>query len=628
MQVTGTEGLAHYLSHLRTNPGEAGALLQDLLISVTNFFRDREAFDAVEGHIPELFRNKKPGDSVRVWCAACATGEEAYSMAILLLEHARRMDSPPLLQVFGCDLDESAIQTARAGFYPETISADVSDERLRNFFVKEPGGYRVRRELREMVLFAAHDLLKDAPFSRMDLLSCRNLLIYLNREAQARALGIFNFALKPGALLFLGVSEAVQEASAMFVPVDKKYRIFRQRPVQRAGLPLPTGVNEAAFQRMLAQHERLKQTPVTLPGRSFAGPAQPSIPDPLDDEAMLHADALHFKLLGHFGPSSLVVNIEHEVLHVSENAHRFLQYPEGQPTRDVLRLIHPMLRADLRAAMLRAEETGEPVDVFRRLVQLPGGPKAVDMRVSPAGELAPGYVLIVLESHEPASGETTDAPFVSADLEPAAVVHQLERELTRAHANLRANIEHSEASTEELKASNEELQAMNEELRSAGEELETGREELQSVNEELTTVNNEFKNRVDELARANSDLHNLMSATQIATVFLDRELKVMRYTRGSRSHTGRAGTTAPARWTPRHRGHVGTRSAGRGRRGGFRCAPERPRPARRRRPGIDEGNPAHPPHPRHRAERLRHGGRSAENPRSRIFRPRREAHQH
>lgn len=203
MQVSATQDLAGYLSYLRTNPGEAAALLQDMLISVTNFFRDREAFEAVENFIPQLFRNKQPGDTVRVWCAACATGEEVYSIAMLLQEHARKVDSPAETQVFGCDLDEEAIQTARTAFYPKSIAADVSEARLRRFFIEEPNGYRVRREMRELVLFASHDLLKDAPFSRMDLISCRNLLIYLSRDAQTRALEIFHFALKPDGILFL-----------------------------------------------------------------------------------------------------------------------------------------------------------------------------------------------------------------------------------------------------------------------------------------------------------------------------------------------------------------------------------------------------------------------------------------
>jgi two-component system CheB/CheR fusion protein len=531
MQVTGTEDLIQYLSHLRTHPGEAGALLQDLLISVTNFFRDREAFGAVAAHLPELFRNKKPTGPVRVWCAACATGEEAYSMAMLLLEHARSIEGPPTLQVFGCDLDEEAIQVARAGLYPDTIVADVSEERLRRFFVKESGGYRVRRELREMVLFASHDLLRDAPFSRMDLISCRNLLIYLNRDAQMRALEIFNFALKPGMLLFLGSSESVDDGSALFTAVDKKHRLYRQRPAHRIRLPVPTGAGEGAVQRALHQHERLKLSQVGMPSRTFLASF---LPQEIDGGTTLGesrpANELHYKLLARFGPPSLVVDADHEIIHLSENANRFLQFPEGEPTRNLLRLVAPILRVELRTALLRATETNQTVEILRRVIDLVGGPKAVSLRVSPAGDVAPGCLLVLFEAHDAGSQEGTDAEIHGDKWEPGPAIQQLERELNRANTSLRATVEQYEASTEELKASNEELQAMNEELRSAGEELETGREELQSVNEELTTVNSEFKSRVDELARANSDLHNLVSATQIAIVFLGRELQILRYT--------------------------------------------------------------------------------------------------
>jgi chemotaxis methyl-accepting protein methylase/GAF domain-containing protein len=529
MQVNGVEELGEYLRFLRTHPGEAGALQNDLLISVTNFFRDREAFHVLEEQIPELFKNKGPNDAVRIWTPACATGEETYSLAMLLLEHAKKTESPPMLQVFGCDLNEEAIQTARAGFYPGTIAADVSEERLRRFFVMEPGGFRVRRDLREMVLFATHDLLKDAPFSRMDLVSCRNLLIYLNRDAQKRALEIFHFALKPRGVLFLGSSESIEEGTSLFATVDKKRRIYRQVPGHRVGLPMPTGAS--ALQRTIHHHERLSHAHVALPGAAFTAglplsPAQETIPA----EGGARVTEIHFKLLGRFGPPSLVVNAHNEIVHLSENANRFLQLPEGEPTRNLLRLAHPMLRVDLRAALLRAEETGEAVDIFRRLVDLPGGSKAVDIRVVPAGEMAPGHLLVIFEAHEPGEPETADAPAPSGTLEPEAVVQQLDRELARANSNLRNTVEQYEATTEELKASNEELQAMNEELRSAGEELETSREELQSVNEELTTVNSELRGRVEELHNANSDLQNLMAATQIATVFLDRALHVMRYT--------------------------------------------------------------------------------------------------
>ncbi len=275
MQVNGVDDLPAYLSFLRTHPGEAGALLQDLLISVTNFFRDPAAFEALEAHLPELFRNKTQTDSVRVWVPACATGEEAYSLAIMLLEHERHAEASPALQVFACDLDETAIQTARAGHYPEVITADVSEERLRRFFIKEHNGFRVRRELREMVLFATHDLLKDAPFSRMDLISCRNLLIYLNRTAQQRAFQTFHFALKPGGRLFLGSSEAVEDENPLFRVVDKKHRIYLQQPTARAGFPVPAGPSSLA--RDLKLHEGATAQPV-VHGKRFLPDAAALVP--------------------------------------------------------------------------------------------------------------------------------------------------------------------------------------------------------------------------------------------------------------------------------------------------------------------------------------------------------------
>ncbi|HYW50792.1 MAG TPA: chemotaxis protein CheB, partial [Gemmatimonadaceae bacterium] len=529
MQVNGIEELGGYLNFLRTHPGESLSLKGDLLISVTNFFRDREAFAALEEQIPRLFLNKGPGDTVRVWTPACASGEETYSMAMLLLEHARRMSAPPMLQVFGCDLDDDAIQLARAGMYPESIAADVSEERLARFFVKEFAGYRVRRELRETVLFANHDLLKDSPFSRMDLISCRNLLIYLNGEAQKRALDIFNFALKPGSLLFLGTSESVEEGSALFTPLDKKHRIYRQVSGQRAALPVPIGSN--AIERTLQRHEQLRQLPTAMPGSAFmtgiAG-ADQAAPAAMRDGTPSHD--VHFKLLSRFGPPSLVVNAQHDIMHLSESVNRFLQLPEGEPTRNLLQLVHPMLRVELRAALLRSAESGEPVEVARRTIDLPSGTESVSLRVVPSGDISPDSLLVLFDLAPVPAHEAAETPPSAMSLAPEAVVQQLDRELSRANLNLRTTVEQYEASGEELKASNEELQAMNEELRSAGEELETSREELQSVNEELTTVNAELRSRVEELHHANSDLQNLMSSTHIATVFLDRALHVMRYT--------------------------------------------------------------------------------------------------
>ncbi len=264
MQINSLTNLPDYVSFLRTHPGEAGALLGDLLISVTNFFRDRDTFAALERDIiPTLFVGKGPEDTVRVWSAACATGEEPYSLAMLLVEYARTLDHPPGIQVFACDLDEAAISQARAGVYALSIAADVSEERLARFFIKDVRGYRVRRELREMVLFTEHDLLKDAPFSKLDLASCRNLLIYLNRGAQTRAMEIFHFALKPQGKLFLGSSESVPEENDLFTTLDKKHRFYQRRAVPRVGLPVPTGTG--TLQRVL----HAKEAP-TLPSPIFS----------------------------------------------------------------------------------------------------------------------------------------------------------------------------------------------------------------------------------------------------------------------------------------------------------------------------------------------------------------------
>jgi two-component system CheB/CheR fusion protein len=522
--VNGLARLEEYLEFMRTHAGEAGALLQDLLISVTNFFRDRECFDALRSGLPELFADKAAGDAVRVWVPACATGEEAYSLGMLLMEYAATLDAPPTIQIFATDLDESVIAAARDALYPATIAADVSEERLRRFFTKEHRGYRVRRELRECVLFAAHDLLRDAPFSRLDLVSCRNLLIYLTAEAQKRATEIFHFALRPHATLFLGSSEAIDEHSALFTPLDKKHRLYRQLPITRGGVPVPVGPGTIA--RAIEAQERARSGPV-VHGAGFARMAAISAEHGAVLEGMraVSWEELHFKLIERFAPPSLIVTREYDIVHISENAGRFLHFSSGEPSVNLLRVVHPMLRVELRAALFRAAQTSTPVEVFRVPVEIEGESISVDLRVAPAQEIAPDYLLVVLSSRGKISGE--EKP-VQLEAEPA--VRHLEREIEQMKSRLRDTIERYEVSTEELKASNEELQAMNEELRSATEELETSREELQSINEEVTTVNQELKSKVDQLGQSNSDLANLMAATAIATMFLDRTLHIMRYT--------------------------------------------------------------------------------------------------
>jgi two-component system, chemotaxis family, CheB/CheR fusion protein len=526
MQVNGVQDLAGYLTSLRTRPGEAGALLQDLLISVTNFFRDAHCFQALNAHLDELFKEKGPNDTLRVWVAACASGEEAYSMAILLSEKARELEAPPLIQIFATDLDEQAIRAAREGSYPSTIEADVPEELLRRYFMKEVRGYKVRREMREMVLFAHHDLLKDSPFSRLDLISCRNLLIYLTREAQQRALEIFHFALLPRGRLFLGSSESVEDVSGLFLAADKKHRIFVQRPSSRTGLPALVGPGTLA--RALEAQQQALGGPVLSGSRAYQQAAAVGrAAKPLEGRGTSWGE-LHFKLLESLAPPSVLIDAEHDIVHMSASAGRFLQYSGGEPTKSLLRAVHPSLRIELRAALYQAAQTQSSSEVLVSPTEMAGQSRAVAIRVSPVSGLGAELFLVTFSDRALGSAPKETDQIERVEAQPVA--RHLERELERLKTHLRDTVEEYEASTEELKASNEELQAMNEELRSATEELETSREELQSINEELTTVNTELKGKVDELSHANSDIHNLMDATAIATVFLDRELRITRYT--------------------------------------------------------------------------------------------------
>jgi two-component system CheB/CheR fusion protein len=502
LNVRGLSSLSEYARLLREHPDEPAALMSDLLISVTNFFRDPESFVALESRVvPELFARKRGGDQIRVWSAGCATGEEAYSLAILLLEYSSRLMDGPSVQVFATDLDEAAVAHAREGLYSEADVVDLTPERLQRFFQREAGGYRVRRELREMVLFAHHNVIRDPPFSHLDLIACRNLLIYLNRPVQERLIETFHFALRPGGYLFLGTSETADVAIDLFVQVDKLAHIYESRMVSsRPSLPIP---------------DRSMPPPPTFQ----------RLPEPRTPSDRISPGDLHLRLLEQYAPPSFVVNEENVLLHASPQATKYLQMPPGEPSRDILRIVIPELRPDLRTALHLAAQQRGPVDVGGISLANPAGDQRLTISVKPSlreDEPPRGYFLVVLREDKATSA---DPPLqLKSPAEPES--RRLEDELQRVKSQLRATVEQYETHSEEARAANEELQAMNEELRSAAEELETSKEELQSVNEELTTVNQELKIKIEELGLTNNDFQNLINSTDIGTIFLDRALRV------------------------------------------------------------------------------------------------------
>jgi len=512
LQVNELTHTSAYLKLLKEKPEEVQRLLRDLLITVTNFFRDKESFQYLEQEvIPKLFEGKTSADMVRVWSCGCGTGEEPYSLGMLLHEYAATLPDPPRIQIFGSDINEEAIRAAREGSYAVSITADITPERLNRFFVRRGNSYQIVKELRESVLFAPHNVLRDPPFSQLDLVSCRNLLIYLNRDMQDRVMDLFNFALHAGSYLFLGSSEAAENRESTFHVTDKKHRVYKNLDGSKrraASLAPVLGQWEVRFPP--AKLERVE------PGFSFAG--------------------LHHRVAELYAPPSILVNDEYDLVHMSDRAGRFMRFAGGEPSKSLLKTIHPALRLDLRAALTAAAQENRQAEFRNIRLVLDGADVLVNVIVRPV-ELPDSprrfFLVVFDDERKPVHEEGTHAVFeaLGGDSALESVVRRLEEELQQAKERLRLTIEHGEVSTEELKASNEELQAINEELRSATEELETSKEELQSVNEELLTVNNELKEKVMEIGRVNSDLQNLMHSTDIGTIFLDRGLLIKRYTR-------------------------------------------------------------------------------------------------
>lgn len=504
MGLRNIEALADYLDDLRNNPDEVATLVADLMISVTGFFRDPEAWKALgELVISPLVAARENGGAVRVWVPACATGEEAYSIAMLVTEHAEVAGKRFDLKVFATDAQEDNLRKARDGIYPAAALAGFPPERVGRFFEKLDGSFQVSKELRDMVVFAAHNLLRDPPFSRLDIVSCRNFLIYLEPEAQQRIIAQCHFALRPDGHLFLGNAETIGRHDELFETVSKKWRIY--------GRTGPT------------RHDLIDYRPP----RGSAGPAggQP-LPMPSETASAPVADIARRALLERYAPASVLIDQKGRVVYFHGTTRDYLEHPPGEPTRDLLAMARDGLALNLRGAIREASKGNKSVTTHGRLHR-GGSSLDVAMTAMPLPD-SPQGTKLVLVSFAPAlaAGEANLPTIREGTVESSSGEHALQEELVSMRAELRNTIEHLETANEELKASNEEATSMNEELQSTNEELETSKEELQSFNEELNTVNSQLQHKIVELERTTNDLNNLLAGSETATLFLDSKLAI------------------------------------------------------------------------------------------------------
>ncbi|MDT8441184.1 MAG: chemotaxis protein CheB [Desulfuromonadales bacterium] len=505
--------IADYVRYLQHNPQEVELLFKELLIGVTHFFRDPDAWELLRTEVlPALFEKRPEGGVLRAWSVGCSTGEEAYSLAIACRESIREVKPKAdfKLQIFATDLDQDAIDKARRGWYPANIAADVSAEQLHRYFLQEENGYRIGKKIREMVTFATQNVIMDPPFTKLDILVCRNLLIYLLPELQKKLLPLFHYSLKPGGILFLGNAEAVSTAAELFMPVNLKLRLFRRRESV-----LPTA-------------------PVDFPA-SFAPPRAKGVKESTKVKAAANLQSLADNLLlQHFSPPAVLVNDQGDILYISGRTGKYLEPAAGKANWNIFAMARPGLNFDLGVAFHKVLRQKEAITLKGLKVSTDGGSQTVEVTLKAIAdpEELRGMVMIVFHDvAEPPPKKSRGSAMGSAAASTRVI--ELEQEVQTLREELHTAREDMQSSLEELTSTNEELQSANEELQSTNEELTTSKEEMQSLNEELQTVNAEQQSKMDELTRTEDDLRNLLNSTEIITVFLDNELHVRRFTEGA-----------------------------------------------------------------------------------------------
>jgi two-component system CheB/CheR fusion protein len=498
-----------YSRYLKENPAETTVLFKELLINVTNFFRDPEAFEVMEKVILPKLCKHKPDDYVfRVWVPACASGEEAYSIAILLCELMEKTKQKFQVQIYSTDLDDDAIATARAAIYPNSISLDVSPERLRNYFVKHDAGYRIKKEVREMVVFAIQNIIKDPPFTKLDLISCRNVMIYMESSLQNRLIPMFHYALKPDGVLFLSPSESIGNHTELFSPIDRKWKFYHAINNKTSIQPMMDSPFIWADKKI---HQVTEDTVTKTKATNFA-------------------ELSRKLLIQYFAPASIITNLKGDILFIHGETGRYLRPAPGHASLNIIEMAREGLEVELRNA-INAMAKGSPIVKAEIQYKFNEEPATVSLcvRQLPVFDDNEELLLVSFQDIEVIASKAKRK--VAAKPADIARIEDLEHELSYTKENLYATIEEQQAANEELKSTNEELQSTNEELQSVNEELETSKEELQSVNEELITVNSELQAKIEHLATAQNDMKNLHDNINIATIFLDTSMLIRRFTR-------------------------------------------------------------------------------------------------